>query len=596
MEDAMANITQDQVLRLSNRIGMLEVTNTRKAGALSVVLNSPQSFTNNVPALVGYSSKVVENGIISGNTASGTFCASEDCTVLLIYQQEITHSSVEDQYHLELYGNGSLLGRIASCRIPAGMTATAAFAASVDLSAGTVYSLKICANGNSGTHTPQYQYSCNRLSVTVTGCTGSTGPQGRKGDKGDRGDQGLQGTQGVQGIQGAKGDKGDKGDRGDTGDAAPQTAVEYSPDGQSWHSVYAPGDDYIRFSTDGGDVWGESIYIRGRQGLQGTQGETGTVYRMRGVYEAGTGYVSNTEYIDCVTYNGSAYYAKQNTAGNLPGDTIYWGLLAQKGMDGSGTGDVIAPTGNTDNNFPQWNGNDTKTLKDGMSLSDIILAAKQAVYPVGSLYYNADNPANPVTLMGFGTWVAFGAGRVPVGLAGGDSDFGTIGATPGEKTHTLQQTEIPSHTHTMNPHSHTIDHDHAAFNSDPETSDHSHYISGNTLGSGGHGHSLQWNGERYISLSGNNVGGSYQSSGYRVSYTSGSVYDYSMIASPVASHTHGIGFQSQGRSASHTHSVNIPNFTGNSGSAQPAAGFTGGGAAHNNIQPSIVVYIWKRSA
>jgi hypothetical protein len=72
----------------------------------------------------------------------------------------------------------------------------------------------------------------------------------------------------------------------------------------------------------------------------------------------------------------------------------------------------------------------------------------QAVYPVGSIYINAAVSTNPATLLGFGTWAAFGAGRVIVGLNSSDSDFDTAQETGGAKTHTLSVSEIPSHTHT----------------------------------------------------------------------------------------------------------------------------------------------------
>ena len=39
-------------------------------------------------------------------------------------------------------------------------------------------------------------------------------------------------------------------------------------------------------------------------------------------------------------------------------------------------------------------------------------------------------------LFGFGTWSAFGAGKVMVGLDAGDTSFDTVGETGGEKTHT----------------------------------------------------------------------------------------------------------------------------------------------------------------
>jgi microcystin-dependent protein len=72
----------------------------------------------------------------------------------------------------------------------------------------------------------------------------------------------------------------------------------------------------------------------------------------------------------------------------------------------------------------------------------------QAVYPVGSIYINAAVATNPGTLLGFGTWAAFGAGRVIVGLNAADSDFDTAQETGGTKTHTLTTAELPSHTHT----------------------------------------------------------------------------------------------------------------------------------------------------
>ena len=71
----------------------------------------------------------------------------------------------------------------------------------------------------------------------------------------------------------------------------------------------------------------------------------------------------------------------------------------------------------------------------------------QAVYPVGSIYVNASVDTNPATLLGFGTWIAFGEGRVMVGQDTGDTDFDTLGETRGAKTHTLTTGEIPAHTH-----------------------------------------------------------------------------------------------------------------------------------------------------
>jgi microcystin-dependent protein len=66
-----------------------------------------------------------------------------------------------------------------------------------------------------------------------------------------------------------------------------------------------------------------------------------------------------------------------------------------------------------------------------------------AAYPVGSIYINATSASNPSTLLGFGTWTAFGAGRVLVGLDAGDALFDTAEETGGSK-----DAVVVSHTHT----------------------------------------------------------------------------------------------------------------------------------------------------
>lgn len=87
-----------------------------------------------------------------------------------------------------------------------------------------------------------------------------------------------------------------------------------------------------------------------------------------------------------------------------------------------------------------------------------ILAAEfgKLLYPVGSLYFNATNSTNPGTLLGFGTWTAFGAGRVPVGFDAGNVLFDTAEETGGSAdaivvshTHTATSTVTdPGHFHT----------------------------------------------------------------------------------------------------------------------------------------------------
>ncbi|MFI8694232.1 phage baseplate protein [Dietzia maris] len=65
------------------------------------------------------------------------------------------------------------------------------------------------------------------------------------------------------------------------------------------------------------------------------------------------------------------------------------------------------------------------------------------IWPVGSIYYNATDSTNPASLLGFGTWEVFGAGRVPVGFDVGDNDFNAAEKTGGSK-------EMQSHSHPIN--------------------------------------------------------------------------------------------------------------------------------------------------
>ena len=79
------------------------------------------------------------------------------------------------------------------------------------------------------------------------------------------------------------------------------------------------------------------------------------------------------------------------------------------------------------------------------------------MYPVGSIYINATSSTNPATLLGFGTWVAFGAGRVPVSYDAGDPSFNTAEGTGGSKdaivvshSHTATSSVTdPGHTHNV---------------------------------------------------------------------------------------------------------------------------------------------------
>jgi len=90
-----------------------------------------------------------------------------------------------------------------------------------------------------------------------------------------------------------------------------------------------------------------------------------------------------------------------------------------------------------------------------LATTAFVTAALSAAYPVGSIYINAGSSSNPNTLLGFGTWAAFGAGKVLVGLDSADTMFDTLEETGGSKdaiavthNHTATSTVTdPGHTH-----------------------------------------------------------------------------------------------------------------------------------------------------
>lgn len=80
-------------------------------------------------------------------------------------------------------------------------------------------------------------------------------------------------------------------------------------------------------------------------------------------------------------------------------------------------------------------------------------------WPVGAVFISVVS-TNPATLLGFGTWVAFGAGRMLVGLNGADTDFDVAEETGGSKTSSalIAHTHVQdAHTHVQNAHTHVQD-------------------------------------------------------------------------------------------------------------------------------------------
>ena len=85
-----------------------------------------------------------------------------------------------------------------------------------------------------------------------------------------------------------------------------------------------------------------------------------------------------------------------------------------------------------------------------LSTTAFVQAALALLHPIGSIY-SSTSSTNPGTLFGFGTWVAYGAGRVLIGASGAGlyiagNTGGSADAIVVSHTHTATVTD-PGHTH-----------------------------------------------------------------------------------------------------------------------------------------------------
>jgi len=185
------------------------------------------------------------------------------------------------------------------------------------------------------------------------------------------------------------------------------------------------------------------------------------------------------------------------------------------------TGTPIAPTASAGTNTTQ------------IATTAFVTSALVAAYPIGSIYMSTVS-TNPGTLLGFGTWVAYGQGRMPISA---DGTY-TAGSTGGSATTTLSTANLPSHTHTF-----------SATTGSPSTSlNHQHYVGSNdsTAGYGGDA------GNREFVQN-------YNAGNGPATYT-----NYADLT-----HTHDVSGTTSG---------------------------TGSGTAVTTISPYIAVYMWNRTA
>ena len=221
--------------------------------------------------------------------------------------------------------------------------------------------------------------------------------------------------------------------------------------------------------------------------------------------------------------------------------------------------------------------------KTALSVSDIL----DKIYPINSVYltYDKNNPGN---FLG-GTWEQFGQGRTLIGQ-GRTTDDNALAkdfvenATGGEYYHTLSANELPSHNHSININGTTgannRDHTHnytraisvqGHILTDREIPKHAHTVNIGSAAEEAHGYGLVG-------------GGGFSDRGVVTGrYTRASDYGGS------ESHNHGlntIADTSVGESQNHTHTFSYSGNTGSSGNDVNS---------HNNMQPYIVIYFWRRT-
>ena len=167
-------------------------------------------------------------------------------------------------------------------------------------------------------------------------------------------------------------------------------------------------------------------------------------------------------------------------------------------------------------------------------------------WPIGALYISVVS-TSPATLFG-GTWAAFGAGKVLVGIDVGQTEFDTVEETGGSKTVTLDTTMIPAHTHVQDSHNHTQD---------------------------AHTHTQNSHTHDFLPRS--------STSGGVSSIVTGTLDTSSTISGANQPHVQAATAVNQ-------------NATATNQAATATNQNTGGGLAHNNLQPYIVTKAWLRTA
>lgn len=146
------------------------------------------------------------------------------------------------------------------------------------------------------------------------------------------------------------------------GDTAGRSFYDGRPKGFAYLDISVnPARLWIKSADAAGNWAGPFVYAQGAQGIPGPAG----LVNWRGNYAAGTAYARN----DGVYHNGSAFIALQATTGNAPPvlpttSNAWWSVMAVKGSDGAGTGDVSGPASSVLDRVATFASASGKAIKD----------------------------------------------------------------------------------------------------------------------------------------------------------------------------------------------------------------------------------------
>lgn len=175
---------------------------------------------------------------------------------------------------------------------------------------------------------------------------------------------------------------------------------------------------------------------------KGNKGDIGKGIIWTKVYNPSTLYKE----ADACYWNSCAWICILNdTQGVEPSlaNTTNWDLLCKSGDVFIGSTDS---TNGKEGLVPAPQVADKDKILTGTGWEDVVTDILNKIYPVGHIMMT-ENSANPSTYLGVGTWVAYGGGRVPVGIDTSITDFSTVGQIGGAKEHTLTSNQMPKHNH-----------------------------------------------------------------------------------------------------------------------------------------------------